>query len=208
MTLRLHTQARNSAGERVRIALNLKGVAYEYVPVPALANEAYRALNPQQLMPAMEVDGQVLTQSLAILEYLEEAYPEPSILPADPIARARSRAFAMAICAELHAVTVKRVRRRLPAGQVDGWYGHWTATTFTALEQMLAERAVVYPFCFADVPTLRILCWCRRWRMPGALTVIFRPTRCCAGLMHVVRRWRRFKRRDLSGRLTIASSLP
>ncbi|WP_411889111.1 maleylacetoacetate isomerase [Yoonia sp. SDW83-1] len=153
MTLRLHTQARNSAGERVRIALNLKVVAYEYVPIPALADEAYRALNPQQLMPAMEVDGRVLTQSLAILEYLEEAYPEPSILPADPIARARSRAFAMAICAELHAVIVKRVRKRLPTGQVDDWYGHWTAKTFAALEQMLADRAVVYPFCFADFPT-------------------------------------------------------
>ncbi len=133
--------------------MNLKGLVYEYVPIPALADKAYRALNPQQLMPAMEVNGHVLTQSLAILEYLEEAYPEPSILPADPIARARSRAFAMAICAELHAVTVKRVRKRLPTGQVDDWYGHWTATTFAALEHMQADRAVAYPFCFADFPT-------------------------------------------------------
>lgn len=151
--LRLHTQAQNSAGERVRIALNLKGLAYEYAPVVALDAEAYRAINPQGLMPAMEVNGRVLTQSLPIMEYLEEMYPAPSILPADPIARAQSRAIAVAICAELHALTVKRVRRRLPEADRPGWYAHWTAETLGALEEMLAARPAPHAFCFADYPT-------------------------------------------------------
>ena len=86
--MKLYTLHRNSAGERVRIALNLKGINYEYVSYAALGREAYRRINPQGLLPTLEVDGRLITQSPAILQYLEETYPEPALLPADPILRA------------------------------------------------------------------------------------------------------------------------
>jgi maleylacetoacetate isomerase/maleylpyruvate isomerase len=155
--LRLHTRAQNSAGERVRIALNLKGITYEYVPVPSLADQAYLRLNPQGLMPALEIDGAVLTQSLAILEYLEERFPDPSILPENPVLRARSRAFAQAVAAEIHALTVNRVRKRvatLAGDEAAGrdWFRHWAGLGLAALEAGLADRDS--RFAFADHPTL------------------------------------------------------
>lgn len=87
MRLRLHTRCQNSAGQRVRIVLNLKGVAYEYVAIPSLRNDAFRELSPHGLMPVLEVDGHAVVQSLAIVELLEELFPEPSVLPVEPIAR-------------------------------------------------------------------------------------------------------------------------
>ena len=87
--MRLYTRYRNSAGERVRIALNLKGIAYEYVPVSSLPDGAYQEINPQGLMPTLEIDGQFVAQSAAILDYLEEQFPTPSLLPDDPMDRAR-----------------------------------------------------------------------------------------------------------------------
>jgi len=98
--LQLYTQSRNSAGERVRIALNLKGLQYEYIPVSAMTSEEYRSVNPQGLMPALRVGNSVFAQSTAILEYLEEAYPHPPLLPADPIARAEARAFSQLISSD------------------------------------------------------------------------------------------------------------
>ena len=158
--LRLFSKAQNSAGERVRIALNLKRVPFEYVAARALPPEDYLAMNPQGLMPTLDVGGQSLTQSLAILDYLEEMFPEPTILPGDPFLKAKSRAFAIAVSAELHSLTVSRVRKRLEHGHgqdadaVQAWYAHWTATTFGALEAELATRADTTPFCFADYPTI------------------------------------------------------
>jgi maleylacetoacetate isomerase/maleylpyruvate isomerase len=154
--LRLHTRAQNSAGERVRIGLNLKGLAYDYVPIADLRDAEYLRLNPQGLMPALEIEGAVLTQSLAILEYLEERFPEPSILPSDPVLRARSRAFAQAVAAEIHALTVNRVRKRVAAlaGEAAGgeWFRHWASLGLAALEAGLADRDS--RFAFADHPTL------------------------------------------------------
>ncbi|MEJ6402850.1 maleylacetoacetate isomerase [Yoonia sp. 2307UL14-13] len=155
MRLRLHTQARNSAGERVRIALNLKGLDYEYVPIPDLAGPEYERLNPQQLMPTLEVDGQPISQSLAILEYLEKVCPTPTIFPEDAVRRAQARAFAVGICAELHALTVKRVRKRLPSDLVSDWYAHWTSETLGALEKSVGRDQ---RFCFADCPTVADIC--------------------------------------------------
>ena len=96
MTLRLHTRYQNSAGQRVRIVLNLKGLAYEYAAIRSLSSQAYRDLNPQGLMPLLEVDGRFIAQSMAIIELLEERFPDPAILPDDPLLRAEVRAFAHA----------------------------------------------------------------------------------------------------------------
>jgi len=110
-------------------------------------------------MPTLEVDGVNITQSLAALEFLEEVFPEPTLLPADPVLKAHSRSFALAICAELHALTVRRVRKHLQTDMavaepnVEAWYAHWTQITLAALETRLADRQVETEFCFAYFPT-------------------------------------------------------
>lgn len=156
--MRLYTRWRNSAGERVRIALNLKGLDYEYVPVGSLPPGEYRRINPQGLMPALEVNGSIIAQSSAILEYLEETVPSPPILPADPILRAQARAFGALIAAEMHAITVNRVRtfvgETLGTGEagVESWTGHWLSEGFAALEATLANRPADWLYCFGDAP--------------------------------------------------------
>ena len=155
--MRLYTQSRNSAGERVRIALHLKGIPYEYVAVPSLPRGEYRRRNPQGLMPALEVEGRMIAQSTAILEFLEETHPAPPLLPADPIARAETRAFAQLIASDLHPLNNYRVRKYLGARlgaeerQILAWYEHWVRIALTALEEMLAQRPPS-PFCFGEVP--------------------------------------------------------
>jgi len=157
--MRLYTYQRNSAGERVRIALGLKDLAYEYVSVPSLAEGEYRRINPQGLMPALELpDGQVVAQSGAILAYLEDTFPEPPLLPADPATRAQARSFALFIAAEMHAVTVGRVRRFVadelragPEGEAK-WLDHWTTEGLVRLEAMLAQRTVASAYCYGDAP--------------------------------------------------------
>lgn len=164
MKIRLHTRYQNSAGQRVRIVLNLKGIDYEYVAIPSLGSDDYKALNPQGLMPTLEIDGQVVSQSMAMLELLEELYPEPPILPADPVDRARVRAFAQIIAADLHPVNNGRVRDYLAevggAGddQVMAWVHHWMAEAFSALETQLARRAVPDLYCFGDQPGMADAC--------------------------------------------------
>ncbi len=156
--MRLYTRWQNSAGERVRIALNLKGIDYEYVAVGALPPGEYRRINPQGLMPTLEVEGRFIAQSGAILEYLEERWPDPPLLPADPVLRAQARAFGAHIAAEMHAITVIRVRKFLAEGmgladdKVAEWVGHWTEEGFAALEATLARRETSWPFCFGETP--------------------------------------------------------
>jgi maleylacetoacetate isomerase len=157
--MRLYTRWQNSAGERVRIALNLKGLGYEYVAVGSLPPGEYRRLNPQGLMPALDVgDGRVVAQSTAILEYLEETHPEPALLPADPVLRAGARAFSQLIASDLHPINNNRVRRylaeRLGAGARDvlAWYRHWVGLALAALEETLARRRRDWPFCFGEGP--------------------------------------------------------
>jgi maleylacetoacetate isomerase len=164
MQLRLHTRYQNSAGERVRIVLNLKGIAYEYVAIPSLSSPDYRRINPQGLMPALEIDGRFLAQSMAIIELVEELFPQPSIFPADPMARAKARAFALHIAADLHPINNKRVRAYLSTemgladAKVTAWYQHWVRVTLTSLEAELARRDEALPFCFGDVPTVADAC--------------------------------------------------
>jgi maleylpyruvate isomerase len=156
--MRLYTAAQNSAGERVRIALHLKGLTYEYVAIALLPKGEYRRLNPQGLMPAMEIDGRIVAQSTAILEYLEETHPEPALLPKDPVRRAEARAFGQAIAADLHPINNYRIRKYLSLTLdqseegIRGWYQNWVAVTFTGLEENLRRRAVATRFCFGDAP--------------------------------------------------------
>lgn len=164
MTYRLHSRYQNSAGQRVRIVLNLKGIAYEYVPVPSASSPEYRAVNPQGLMPALEIDGQIVAQSMAIIALIDELHPEPALLPADPIERGKARAFALLIAADLHPLNNNRVRKyldgemALPEEKIAAWYRHWVATAFTSLETALASRSIATRFAFTDTPGLAEAC--------------------------------------------------
>ena len=147
--MRLYTYWRSSAAYRVRIALHLKGLAFDSVTRNLASgehrNESYLALNPQGLVPALEDDGFVLAQSLAIIEYLDETHPEPALLPTAPRPRALVRSLAQAIACDIHPLNNTRVLSYLkgPLGQdvehVNGWYRHWIATGFASLEE-LARR--------------------------------------------------------------------
>lgn len=156
--VKLISRWQNSAGERVRIALNLKGIGYEYVPLRSLPPGEYRRINPQGLLPTLEVDGRFIAQSAAILEFLEETYPSPPLLSADPVLRAEARAFGAHIAAEMHAITVSRVRHFLEAdlavdkAGIGRWVSHWLGAGFAALEAVLQTRACDWPFCFGDTP--------------------------------------------------------
>lgn len=156
--MQLYSRWQNSAGERVRIALNLKGLEYDYVSVASLRPGEYQAINPQGLMPALRVGQHVIAQSGAILEYLEETHPRPPLLPADPIQRAQARAFAQLIASDLHPINNNRVRKYLgvrlgvDGAGVQAWYEHWVSIAFTALEAALAARSTDWPFCFGDAP--------------------------------------------------------
>ncbi len=156
--VKLLCRAQNSAGERVRIALNLKGIGYEYMLVGALASSEYHKLNPQGLLPTLDVDGRCIAQSSAILEYLEETHPLKPLLPAGPILRAQARAFAAHIASEMHAITVLRIRRFLlddlevSDEGVGRWLRHWMRLGLAALEETLAGRQAEWPFCFGEAP--------------------------------------------------------
>jgi maleylacetoacetate isomerase len=163
---RLFDYFRSSASYRVRIALNLKGLDYESVPLNLLEggqrNADYRAINPQGLIPALEIDGQILTQSLAIIDYLEATRPEPPLLPKDPADAAHVRALALAVACDIHPLNNLRVLKYLsgPLGQPqaarDSWYRHWVSEGLAALEALAAARAG--RFLFGDSPTLADIC--------------------------------------------------
>jgi len=158
MKLKLYSNYMNSAGQRVRIALACKELDYEYVSVRAMGWDAYERINPQRLMPALEVNGQLIVQATAILEYLEEQFPEPPLLSADPLIRALERGFAQHITSEMHAIDVIRVRRFLHNGLgVDeeglrSWQRHWFYKGLDALEAQMRDRPQPWPFCFGSAP--------------------------------------------------------
>jgi len=156
--LTLYSAYLNSAGERVRTALALKDIDYTYISVREIGWDAYRQVNPQGLMPALKIGDAIIPQATAILEYLEETYPEPPLLPADPVVRAQARGFAQHIVSEMHAIDVIRVRRFLHSGlNVDDagiahWQQHWFAVGFTALEELLRRRQTDWRYCYSDAP--------------------------------------------------------
>ena len=167
--MKLYDYFRSSAAYRVRIALNLKGVASERASVHlrrgAQRAEDYLAMNPQGLVPALVTDsGDVLTQSLAIIEWLEESYPQPPLLPRDAPGRARVRALSLAIACDIHPLNNLRVLNYLTGtlgatdAQKDGWYRYWCDVGLEALETQLAREASTGKFCHGDTPTMADIC--------------------------------------------------
>jgi maleylacetoacetate isomerase len=168
--LTLHTYFRSSASYRVRIALELKSLAYTSVPVHLVRgggeqhSPSFSAINPTELVPVLTVGETRFTQSLAIIEYLDETHPEPALLPPDAAGRARVRAIAQTIACEIHPVDNLRVLRYLElqlnvaADARTAWYRHWVALGFAAIERMLAEGAATGRFCHGDTPTLADCC--------------------------------------------------
>lgn len=162
----LHGYWRSSAAYRVRIALNLKGVAYAQVAhdlrAGAQAESAYRAIAPIGLVPALEINGQLLTQSLAILEWLEEHVPNPALLPDSPFARARIREMAAIVACDIHPLNNLRVLKALKGElcadeiAVQTWIARWIGEGFAALEAIALSHGG--EFCFGDAPTLADCC--------------------------------------------------
>lgn len=166
--MKLYSYFRSSASYRVRIALNLKGLSCDIVPVHLLRgggeqfSPAYRQLHADALVPALmtEDSPRALTQSLAIIEYLEERYPAPALLPADPVDRAWLRSLALSIACDIHPLNNLRVLRyltgdlKLSEDDKNRWYRHWCEQGLASLEKLLADDARVGTFCYGNAPSL------------------------------------------------------
>lgn len=165
--MKLYTYFRSSAAFRVRIALNLKGLAYEPAFVHLAKGEhlqpAFAKVNPQGLLPALAVDGALLAQSIAIMEYLEETHPQPRLLPQDPLARARVRSLSLIVACEIHPLNNPRVLKYVKnvlghnQDEIDTWYRHWIADGLAKLEAELDEPGTGR-YCHGDAPTMADCC--------------------------------------------------
>lgn len=166
--MKLFTFFRSSAAFRVRIALNIKGLSYEAVPKVFARNEHraadYLALNPQGLIPALATEEAVLSQSLAIIEYLDETHPMPPLLPADAVACANVRSMALAIACDIHPLNNLRVlnylrdRLQLDATGVETWYRHWVTEGFRGLEAQVKQYSTAQRYCHGDSVSLADVC--------------------------------------------------
>jgi maleylpyruvate isomerase len=168
MSIKLYNYFRSSASFRVRIALEIKGLPYDYAPVHLLKGEQlapdFVKLNPDALVPVLCDGNDVLNQSLAIVEYLEETHPEPTLLPGSPSNRAHIRAIALAIACEIHPLNNPRVLKYLKntfnveEEARNDWYRHWVRLGFAALETRLSQSPLTGAYCVGDTPTLADLC--------------------------------------------------
>ncbi|MDE2024215.1 MAG: maleylacetoacetate isomerase [Gammaproteobacteria bacterium] len=168
--MELYTYFRSSAAYRVRIALNLKGLKADYRYVHLVKDGGqqhqpeYLALNPQGLVPALVDKGHVLTQSLAIIEYLDETHPQPPLLPKDAPGRARVRALAQIVACDIHPVNNQRILKylekefRADEAARSKWYRHWIVEGFNALDKLLGSSPATGKFCHGDQPTLADIC--------------------------------------------------
>ncbi|MFA6303358.1 MAG: maleylacetoacetate isomerase [Legionella sp.] len=168
--MKLYDYYRSTACYRVRIALNIKNIAYETIPVHLVRDggeqklPAYLAINPQSLVPSLEVDGAIITQSLAIINYLEEAFPEIPILPKDLIMKATIRSLALLIACDIHPLNNLRVLNQLKQefqadeSQITLWYHHWLKAGFDAFETILTKLERKGNFCFGTSPSLADIC--------------------------------------------------
>ncbi len=168
--MKLYTYWRSSSAYRVRIALNLQGLDYEPVPVHLVRDGGeqhladYRALNPMGLVPTLVDGDKVITESLAIIEYLDECHPAKTLLPADPYARARVRSIALTVACGIQPLNnlnvISYITGILGADESakDGWYRHWIDRGFAALEKTLAASSDAGKFCYGDRPTLADVC--------------------------------------------------
>jgi len=179
--VKLYSYFRSSAAYRVRIALNLKKLPYEMVPIHLTKDGGrqhtpeFRAVNPQARVPALELSsGEVLTQSLAIIEYLDDIHPEPPLLPADALDRAKARSIAQLIACDIHPlnnlIALQYIKRQLKHEQtdIDAWYHHWIIAGFTALEAMLtpAPYACGAHITLADICLVPQVANARRYKVP------------------------------------------
>ena len=166
--MKLYGYWRSLAAFRVRIALNLKGIPFDVESMDLVKgdqfSDAYRKINPQMVVPAL-VDGDtVLTQSMAILEYLDESHPEPPLLPADPAARARVRSICLISVADTHPLVVPRIRKYITQDLghsedgINAWIGHWMTTGLAAIEENLAGDPATGTYCHGDSVTMADLC--------------------------------------------------
>ncbi|MBB3256272.1 maleylpyruvate isomerase [Paraburkholderia bannensis] len=169
--MKLYSYFRSSASYRVRIALNLKNLPYEYVPVHLVRDGGeqlkpeYRKVNPDAIVPTLiDDDNHAIQQSLAIIEYIEETHPEPPLLPESPADRAHVRSLALQVACEIHPIDNLRVLKYLKhtlgvdEAAKDAWYRHWIENGFATLEERLANDARTGKLCFGDTPTIADLC--------------------------------------------------
>jgi len=201
MTLRLYSYWRSSASWRVRIALELKGLPYEYVPVHLIRNggeqhgSAYKAINPQSRVPTLEVDDLRITQSLAMIEWLEDTHPEPALLPADPAGRARARSLAQLVACDIQPLQNLSTSQyladamQLPDDKVNQWLVDWIRRGMTALEARLALEPGTGRFSHRDEPTIADACLvpqcyaaARFGVDPGTFPTIARIDAACSAL--------------------------